>query len=107
MTQPKKSPGKKFRGAAGEGARAGAPVSKRLGIYGTGDVWERALQRIGGRGRAPSDTAEAQTGQAEFFQAAARMGEGPRQGPIRRGGAARVGMGRKSNVSLRGNAVLA
>ena len=48
MTQPKKSPGKKFRGAAEEGAGAGAPVSKRLGIYGTGDVRERALQHIGG-----------------------------------------------------------
>ena len=32
----------------GEGAGAGAPVSKRLGIYGTGDVRERALQHIGG-----------------------------------------------------------
>ena len=91
----------------GEGAGAGAPVSKRLGIYGTGDVRERALQRIGGAGGLRPDTAEAQTGQAEFFQAAARMGEGPRQGPYGGGDAARVGMGRKSNVSLRGNAVLA
>ena len=52
----------------GEGAGAGAPVSKRLGIYGTGDVRERPLQRIGGRGRAPSDTAEAQTGRLNFFR---------------------------------------
>ena len=52
----------------GEGAGAGAPVSKRLGIYGTGDVREWALQRIGGAGGLRQIGRRPKPGRLNFFR---------------------------------------